>query len=284
MIEKKYKLVVVVPSGRQRYMELLIPQIMRQRYFHESPTLPLIDELRLWVNTKEQSDLDYLHELWRQYPNFITMEYCPKDETRIGMGWAIHHFYPKAADPQTVYIRLDDDVVWMEDDFLEKIYKFRVENPQYFLVYGNIVNNAVCDHLHQQRGVYPPEPVFGRACLDPNGWERPHMAEGKHRTLLSNIEEGNLDLYKFEPEVLHTFERVSINCISWLGAEFKKFDGGVQVDEEDWLSVVKPRDLGMPNCILGEALCAHFAFFTQRAAMDQTDVLELYRALVSEDQ
>ncbi len=275
-MDKEYKLVVVIPSGRQRYMEVLLPHILRQR--------PLVDELRLWVNTKDHQDLEYLNSLPSRYPGFISLEQCPPDEPRIGMGWAIHHFYRNAIDPSTVYIRVDDDVAWMEDDFLEKIYNFRVNNPQYFLVYGNIVNNAVCDHLHQQRGVYPPEPVFGRACLDPNGWQKPEMAEGKHRTLLRNIEEGNLELYKFEPEVLDTYERVSVNCISWLGSEFKKFNGEVQVDEEDWLSVVKPRDMRMPNCILGSALCAHFAFYTQREHMDKTDVLQAYRELVPTDE
>lgn len=271
MSEKTLRLVVVIPSGRKRYMEVLLPYIFRQR--------PLVDELRLWVNTREPSDLAYCNALQAAYPEFVTLEHVPADEPRIGMGWAIRHFYKNAIDEGTVYIRVDDDVVWVEPDFFKKIYDFRVANPQYFLIYGNIINNAVCDHLHQCRGVYPPEPVFGRACLDPNGWETPHHAETKHRTLLSNIANNNLDAYRFEPLVLDQYERVSINSISWLGAEFKKFNGDVGVDEEKWLSEEKPREMQMPNCILGSALCAHFAFYKQRDWMDQTDVLRLYHEL-----
>jgi hypothetical protein len=56
-------------------------------------------------------------------------------------------------------------------------------------------------------------------------------------------------------------------------------NGDVGVDEEKWLSEEKPREMQMPNCILGSALCAHFAFYKQRDWMDQTDVLRLYHEL-----
>jgi hypothetical protein len=270
-MNKTHKLVVTMPSGRKGYMEVMLPHILKQRGF--------IDELRLWVNTKNEQDLAYINELKSSYPGFITAEYCPPQEKRIGLGWAIHHFFKNATDPNTVYIRMDDDIVWANSDYFQKIYKFRIENPQYFLIYGNIINNAVCDHFCQKNGVYPPEPHYGFACLDNNGWNNPPLAEVKHRTLLDNIKNNNLEKYKFSPVVLENYERVSINSISWLGSDFAQFGGNVGDDEENWLAQHKPRELGRKNCILGEALCAHFAFFTQREHMDKTDILNHYREL-----
>lgn len=272
MSEKTLRLVVVIPSGRKRYMELLVPQILKQR--------AVVDELRLWVNTLVEEDLAYMEALRLQHPDLITLEYLHPDTTTLGTTCAISHFFKNAQDPGTVYIRLDDDVVWMEDDHLKQLYSFRVAHPEYYLVFGNIVNNAVCDHIHQQLGIYPPEPVFEMLCLDPNGQANPELAEMKHRTLLSNIEAGNLERYKFLPIALTNYDRVSINSIAWLGSEFHKADGYVAADEEHWLAVHMPKQLSKPNCLLGTTLCSHFAFGPQREHMDQTDVLDLYRALI----
>jgi hypothetical protein len=74
------------------------------------------------------------------------------------------------------------------------------------------------------------------------------------------------------------YERVSINCISWLGSTFAQFNGKVGIDEEQWLSVDKPRTMepGSHNVIIGNAIVAHFSFYTQRAHLDATDILDEY--------
>jgi hypothetical protein len=268
---KPYKMVVVMPAGRKRYMEVMLPHILKQK--------GLIDEFRIWCNTKEQSDLDYIEQMASSNSDFITVEHLPPNAESLGEPWAIHNFFKNAIDPNTIYLRIDDDVVWAEKDFFKKMYKFRVENPQYFLVYSNIVNNAVCDHFCQKNGVYEPEPHYGFNSWDENGWRNPILAENKHRKLIENIKKNQLDKYRFSPVVLENYERVSINCICWFGSEFAKFNGAVGHDEEQWLASDKPRELGIPNCILGEAICSHFSFYFQREQMDKTDILDEYRTI-----
>ena len=75
-------------------------------------------------------------------------------------------------------------------------------------------------------------------------------------------------------------ERISINCFSWLGEEFKKFGGIVGLDDEVWLTLIKPVELNKKNAIYGNGYCSHFAFCAQRQYMDSTDILEKYRKLV----
>jgi UDP-glucose 4-epimerase len=168
----------------------------------------------------------------------------------------------------------------METDFIKKMYEFRVTNPQYFLTYGNIINNAVIDHIHQRQDASFSNPLLGYACLDENGWNNPAVAELKHRSFLNALNSDQTDKYKFNKWVLSSFERVSINCISWFGSEFAKFNGDVGIDEEQWLSVDKPKEIGKINAIFGEALCSHFAFFTQRQHMDSTDILQQYENIL----
>lgn len=68
--------------------------------------------------------------------------------------------------------------------------------------------------------------------------------------------------------ILHHYERVSINGISWLGEEFKKFNGIVESEEED-ISCKKPLSLKKKNIIYGNFVCCHYAFYTQRELLDK---------------
>ena len=104
--------------------------------------------------------------------------------------------------------------------------------------------------------------------------------ERMHREFISKIRQNkNADFLHFPQWVLNRFERCSINCISWLGQEFHSFDGNVGEEEEQWLSVDKPKSINKPNIIFGEAVCAHFSFFTQRYYLDQTNILEEYDSI-----
>jgi hypothetical protein len=117
--------------------------------------------------------------------------------------------------------------------------------------------------------------------LDKNGWSSGEIAEQKHNNFIKSIHNLDIDKFKFKKWVLNRHERVSINCISWLGSEFEKFGGEVGYDEEQWLSVDKPRQLNKYNIIYGEPLCAHYAFCTQRDYLDnRTNILQVYNNLI----
>lgn len=164
-------------------------------------------------------------------------------------------FFTYACDPECVYLRLDDDIIWLESNFINKLFDFRINNPNYFLVYGNIINNAVMDHLHQRFGCIDYKQIINYYCLDNNGWKNPYISYEKHNKLLEALEAKTLNQYKFNRWILFSYERVSINAISWFGSEFAKFNGIVGRNEEHWLSVDKPKQLQKPNCIYGEVLC-----------------------------
>lgn len=267
-MEKPYKLVVVTPAGRRRYMEIALPYILRERGF--------IDEYRIWINTTNQEDLDYFNQIQAQYPDFITLETCPNpNETRIGVGgWAIHNFFVNTIDENTVYIRVDDDIVWFDEDYFKKMYYFRISYPDFFFVSGNIINNSLCDHMHQRQGVYPPQPVFGYTCLDEHGWANPSTAVYKHNTFLENVTNNDISKYRFcGAWTLDKYERISINSLCWFGKDFKAFGGVVADDEEPWLSSIKPAEVQRVGCVNGQALCVHFAFYTQRPHIESTTAL-----------
>jgi hypothetical protein len=267
-----YKIVVVTPAGRKAYLQLLIPQIQSMR--------SVVDEYRLWVNTTDPADIKYMQEEALKDPDFVKLEYLPDSVPHNG-NLSIYTFFKNCQDPKTIYVRFDDDIIYIDTlEAFKNFLQYRIENPQYFLVYATILNNAVISHLLQRMGKLDMKAGYaGYECIDEVGWRDPLFAENIHHQILAWPSLNHLHLGC--NWLLAANERVSINCISWLGYDFSTFDGNVGHDEELWLSCEKPRADNRMNVIYGGFACVHYAFHTQRAHMDGTNVLSSYRKLLT---
>jgi len=260
------RIVVVVPAGRKQYLEILIEYLLKLR--------EVIDEVRFWINTINENDIKYMESVNKKYPDFITLEYLT---IKHNNNLSIYSFFKNCKQYDTVYVRFDDDVVMIDDiDAFKSFLKFRIENSNYFLVYANILNNAVISHLHNRFGtINTDKGIAGYSCLDNLGWKNPEFAINLHNQILTKNDLKSFRFNKFW--ILHHYERVSINCISWLGEEFAKFDGIVGQDEEQWLSSDKPKLISKKNVIFGDFVVVHYSFFTQRSEIDKTDILSRYK-------
>jgi hypothetical protein len=265
-----HRVVLTIPAGRRRYLDVLIPQILREEGW---------DELQVWVNTADADDLAHLNGLPRLDPR---IRLIPLPDGIAPRGpWTIHHFFTNCIANDTVYIRLDDDICYIEPQTIAKLARFRIANPEAFLIFPVIVNNAIISHIWQALGVITVNGYIGANCMDAIGWENAQFAENMHRMFLDVLRGNQLSRLKF-PNRPIAMSRMSINCISWLGAEFAKFEGRLgSNNEEEWLSVTRPTQLGGYNLIYGDAVVSHFAFYPQRSHMDATDLLERYRAITA---
>lgn len=262
-----YKIVIVIPYGRKRYTSVLIPQLLKYR--------PVIDEIHLWMNTTNQEDLEYAKSIESDFIKLIQLPYGIEPTCD---GKALCNFWQFCKEPDTIYVRFDDDIILIDDlESFQKFIEFRKEHPEYFLVYGTILNNAVVTHLQQNEGNVPLElGVVKKDCFDKVGWKDPLFAEKLHRYILSSKD----DLKQFYiPNFEHENLRVSINCVSWFGKDFKNvhISSG---DEEHQVSFVFPHKLGRKNCIFGEYVVVHFGFYTQRKHLDKTDILDQYIKII----
>jgi len=267
-IQQEYKIVVTIGAGRKRYMELLFNQILREYDY--------IDEIRFCVNTNEHEDLLWLEETAKQYDK-VTLD------KRLGGGeynaLNLCRFWEGFQDPGSIYIRLDDDVVWIDEGFIQKMVEFRIKNLAYLFVFPNIINNSICDHIHERIGALDISEYIGYDCVDDNGILNGEVAIKKHRNFIEKVKENSLDDYRFTQWRLLEYERVSINSLCWFGRDLM----GITVDsnEEQAISSDIPRQLNRPNIIYGEPLIVHFAFHTQRDYLDPTGILKDYRDLLS---
>lgn len=269
---KGKEIIVVTPAGRKEYLQCLVPQVLA---LHQ---LGLVDEYQLWLNTTNSVDLEYMQHLADLHPGVIRLCSLPIG-TQPNGNMTIHHFFAACTNPHAVYVRFDDDIVLLDDaDAFKRILEFRIDNPRYFLVYANILNNGICSHILQRFGKLSTNAgLAGYHCTDNLGWKSPAFAEDIHK----QVRACNHDLSRFRIPgtwTLYYNERVSINCILWLGSTFAQFSGCVGTDEEQWLSVDKPKADGLQNIIFLDYVVVHYAFYTQREHLvKNTNFLEAYQ-------
>ena len=262
-----HKVVCVTPAGRRRYLRLLVPQVLASG---------LVDRYDLWVNTAVPADLAFLEGLARLDPRVRLVRHPLGAEPSVE---AIGAFSRLAMDDDTVYVRLDDDVVWLEPGFFETLLAFRCAHPAYFLVMPLVLNNALCSHVLQTFGKLEASRPITTTCLCKVGWRDPDFALQLHRFGLDLMRRGEVHrLHCGAVEI--ALNRFSINAIAWFGRDMAAAGGVVGSDEEEELSATMATRLRRRNCFCTDTVAAHFAFYSQRALLDTTDVLDAYEALL----
>jgi hypothetical protein len=271
MAAREYKSVVVTPAGRRAYLEILVKHLAKQKH--------AFDEWHLWKNTNNFDDIVCLNELASTHPWIKVIE-APNSNPNAG-NFNIHRFFEFTRDPNTIYIRLDDDIVWLDDNFIAELYEARLKYPSYFLVYPQIINNGIVCHLQQRAGVFE-YPTFVEYACTGNAWADPAISQALHLQFLDAIEQGTHSNWRncFTQWIAVLNERISINSLAFFGKTFANINVGP--DEEDWLSCAYPRENKLRNIIVGGPMCVHYAFYTQRPTLDQNpSILDRYRAIAS---
>jgi hypothetical protein len=267
------RLVTVTPAGRRRYVEILANYLLRNRH--------VIREHHWWVNTRNPEDVAYLLQLGDRYPDFFRIVIAPYSE-REPIDHAIWRFMAACDSPDTVYLRLDDDICYVAEGAVEAIYRQRLADPHPFLILGNIVNNAICTHFYQQAGLLPRH--WGEVleeCMDQVGWNDGGFTVRLHRWFLDLIATGRVDTLRSVPFAYDGRRRFSINAICWNGDDMAALPERhrTDVDEEPFLTVEVPNRLDRPNVICPGAIFGHFAYWPQRPFVEAVapEILDRYR-------
>lgn len=264
---RNYKIVCVTPAGRRRYMQYLIPQII---------TSDIIDRYDIWINTVNKEDIYFFKKLSEKYP-VINLVWQP--DGKVNGNMTINAFYKKCIADDCIYFKLDDDIVWMEPGLIKKMVDFRIDNPDYFLVSPLVINNALCTYILEVKGLIKLRGYMDASASHSILWRSGTFASSLHdwfiRQWLLTGKYADLHCGKFEIGMT----RFSINAILWFGSQMKAFGGIIPDnpgDDEEFLSCIYPASTGKCNCVNGDAIVSHFAFFTQRRQLDRESVLERY--------
>lgn len=279
MIDGK-KVVAFTPWGREKTASILF------RYLKRDHDLGILDEWWLCENTDadQVGDRAYAASLaaghdWIKYipqPDQFNRLKPKQQNTK--------KFYRFMTDHDTVYVRFDDDIVYVHEDAIERLVRARINKKFPFVIFPIIWNNAVCSYYLQKMEAMPSwwGVVQDPYCMDKVGWADPDFAIGIHNHLLEMIESGTVDkLFLHHDIQLPMGLQFSVSCFAQNGEEYDKA-GLIESEEESWHTMEMPYETQRPNLILSNSLVAHFSFYHQKQKLMETDLLDRYRKLAEE--
>ncbi|MDX2697015.1 hypothetical protein [Streptomyces ipomoeae] len=273
-----HKVTCWTPFGRERTVSILA------KYMERDVKRGIVDEYILYMNTDDDqaSDRAYGYQLAEEHDWIRIIErperYPGPKQRSTG------YFYRYATDPGTIYVRLDDDMVYLHESAVENLVRARIQMPAPTAVFPVIINNAICSHFLQNCGKVPREwGEVGMYCMDPNGWANGAFAVKLHELLLDHIERGRVeDLYLYQDFPIPPGTQFSVSCFASRGEHYAALQQpGVLVpdEEESWHTIHQPLKTSVPNILRGDAIVAHWSFQPQHAFLNITDLLDRYREI-----
>ena len=262
---KEYRVVAITPAGRKEYLEIL------KRYIDRDMERGLIDEWQLWLNTGVQEDIEYINSIESNKITIRKIKGLNAQDTS-----SIHKFFTYTQDDDTIYIRFDDDIVFVHESMVPNLLKARLDNKEPFAVFANIVNNAACSFYQQEIGAVGKEfgevPFNRFAELNHKNFE---FAQYLHRNFINKYNSNQLESYYFENKIIPEDDGISINSFAFFGKDMKELPDR---DEEAYISTWRPKELRRFNMVCGDALVVHFAFHPQRKGFDDnSEIINFYK-------
>ncbi len=202
-------------------------------------------------------------------------KYC-KPTSRWHSYYEHYASYKDSLYANAILIKADDDIVHMgTTPQFQAFLDFRLDHPEYSLVFPNIVNNGVGAFFQKQRGVLDGIEGLEETMPAVGGklWASAKLARQVHDVYIQ-------DPSKFAYEGFETIpphHRVSINLFAvlpWLLASFPL----AGEDDEHYLTTVHSGEKALFN---GFAV-SHLSFHSQDAALGSSELLTAYRELVTE--
>jgi hypothetical protein len=302
------KLVALTFGGRECSLKILFSYIKRyKKYIHE---------YRIYVATTIQSDIDYMEKFAKENSDFVKTVYLTVDSKVIlddrEKIW--DNAYKTCQEDDTVYLKMDDDIVYMDETLFTDFINYRIQNRNPPILYPVIVNNHIQSCIFEKNGIYNPQAksnifeswkhTYARIkshvqnnrdvrlrigdftrdgeVLCPIAWGNLKYCFDLQNQFLNDIQVGNVSKYYLKDNmVLTNAEPVSINVCSWIGEDLReivKNYGDIYYDEP-WLAIYLPTWSGRYNEIYSKSVVAHYSYYRQRElGLDRTNLLNRYYA------
>ncbi|CAJ1394555.1 unnamed protein product [Effrenium voratum] len=127
----------VVVYGRKDRVEILCRYLVRNLRINGG----VIDKVHFVVHAAMREDMDYLQEL--------ISAHAPHFAYPAVTGRRLAKFYSVCTDPETIYLKMDDDMVYLADEAVPEMVRERMRN-RCGLVSANVINHAILSAVHQE--------------------------------------------------------------------------------------------------------------------------------------
>jgi hypothetical protein len=308
------KLIVITFAGRKRYMEILFKYILKNK--------KIINEYHLYLATTNTEDVRYIYEFQKENSDFVKVLALESyDNFNKAEVWNLS--YKNCLDEDTIYLKIDDDIVFVDDNLFTEFIDFR-KNSDSPIVFPHIINNIISTPLLEKNnkiktGMLNDQFVINtwsktierikpqieklklnfpsreftvtsllsqNEILCPTAWGNPEYSKISHLLFLEIIKSNVVSSIYTENINLLEFQPISIQCCSWFGKDLKKYTemfGDVGNEDEPWISVYLPIWAGKPNVIFGKSIVSHFSSYNQDNYLITCGILEEYKKISNKD-
>jgi hypothetical protein len=285
--QRAWRVAAVTPAGHKYNLEIL------KKYIYRDMDTGLIDEWQLWLNTDVPEDVDYIYQLEKECDK---VRVCTLPEKMGHYVPAIANYFKFANHLNTIYIRFDDDICFIQDGAVKKLAEARLQNswvndpvldyvlgtgstPEPFVICANIVNNFAVSAYHHDIGALGESAGRQSPALLDGTFCSADFFELTHETFKTKLESGKLSDYYFPDAVLSQYQPFSINCFAFFAKDLMFL---TDLNDEPYIWGRGARKLGRPNMIKGDALVVHRAYGAQRGNITeeaQAEWLDFYKRL-----
>ena len=254
-------------------MEIVLPYILASK---------TTDEIHIWFTPRNEEDARWIESEVPKMSEKIKIIKVSDNPFPPNDFRCFSAFYAQDCEEDSVYLRLDDDLVWMSENAIDQIFDFRIQHPEYFLVSPTIINNILTYFMHKDKISFSEEEIsrLENECYNYHSekdcywFTKPNFAIQAHEMIFKNID--CIDKLHTETRVFPT--KYSINAISFFGMDMKTISPFYEWDEP-YLSYTVPKNLKLNNCVMGNTFISHYSFGPQFPEVDKTDILDKYRLL-----
>ena len=253
-LRSQYKVELIVNFSNVTYFSCLWPYIRREMH--------IFDKVWVWANSKSERALMYLREKMEEaaVPGHAhKAEMCWPDK-RTGTPDGFYPAYKKFSNPHTLYIKIDDSVVWIMDGAFQSLVNFCLQRRQKYCVFSaNVINSGPIDAEHQSWEASLDTPLrFNRE----NPYKNLLTAEGAtqvHQSLMMSLEKGELMDYLTDYIYL-SGEKWELKCIAWFSNIFNENDRAkLQKGDQKYItSKLSSAKGGRYPVVVGAALMANY--------------------------
>ncbi|KAI1379530.1 hypothetical protein F4677DRAFT_442507 [Hypoxylon crocopeplum] len=146
------KIVALIFYGRKRTVDFLDCYLQQNLAVNGG----YLDEIRFMVHTNKEEDVKYLEELVSQREQqYRIVEAGPCEGTSYGCIW------DSVVEDDTIYVKIDDDIVFIHPDAIPQLVHTRIASPHPFAVSANLVNSPLTGYEHFHVGAihaFRPDP------------------------------------------------------------------------------------------------------------------------------
>ncbi|KAI1386665.1 uncharacterized protein F4822DRAFT_410870 [Hypoxylon trugodes] len=146
------RIVALVFYGRKRTVDFLDCYLQQNLVTNGG----YLDEIRFMVHTNKEEDLKYLEELVAQREeHYHIVQGGECEGSSYGCIW------DSVVEENTIYVKIDDDIVFIHPDAIPQLVHTRIATPHPFAVSANLVNSPLTGYEHFHVGAihaFRPDP------------------------------------------------------------------------------------------------------------------------------